>query len=99
MAGRALIPVRDIARAAQRISGSNLSLRIPTRESGDELVYLILTFNCMIDRLELSFQPMNQFSAAVSHALRTPITASRGQPEVALFTAQTTDQYREAMFN
>lgn len=99
MAGRALTPVRDIARAAQRISGSNLSLRIPTRETGDELDYLILTFNRMIERLESSFQQMKQFSADVSHELRTPITAIRGQLEVALFTAQTTDQYREAMFN
>ena len=99
MAGRALTPVMDIARAAQRISGSNLSLRIPTRETGDELDYLILTFNRMIDRLESSFQQMKQFSADVSHELRTPITAIRGQLEVALFTAQTIDQYREAMFN
>ena len=99
MAGRALTPVMDIARAAQRISGSNLSLRIPTRETGDELDYLILTFNRMIERLESSFQQMKQFSADVSHELRTPITAIRGQLEVALFTAQTTDQYREAMFN
>ena len=99
MAGRALTPVRDIARAAQRISGSNLSLRIPTRETGDELDYLILTFNRMIERLESSFQQMKQFSADVSHELRTPITGIRGQLEVALFTAQTTDQYREAMFN
>ena len=99
MAGRALTPVMDIARAAQRISGSNLSLRIPTRETGDELDYLILTFNRMIDRLESSFQQMKQFSADVSHELRTPITAIRGQLEVALFTAQTTEQYREAMFN
>ena len=99
MAGRALTPVMDTARAAQRISGSNLSLRIPTRETGDELDYLILTFNRMIDRLESSFQQMKQFSADVSHELRTPITGIRGQLEVALFTAQTTDQYREAMFN
>jgi heavy metal sensor kinase len=99
MAGRALTPVMDIARAAQRISGSNLSLRIPTRETGDELDYLILTFNRMIERLQSSFQQMKQFSADVSHELRTPITAIRGQLEVALFTAKTTDQYREAMFN
>ncbi|MGA1997266.1 MAG: HAMP domain-containing protein, partial [Bryobacteraceae bacterium] len=45
MAGRALSPVHDVARAAQRISSSNLSLRIPARNSGDELDYLILTFN------------------------------------------------------
>jgi heavy metal sensor kinase len=99
MAGRALTPVLSVAQAAQRISGSNLSMRIPTREAGDELDYLILTFNRMIERLEASFNQMRQFSADVSHELRTPITAIRGQLEVALFTASTTDQYREAMFN
>jgi heavy metal sensor kinase len=99
MAGRALTPVMDVAQAAQRISGSNLSLRIPSRQAGDELDYLILTFNRMIDRLEASFQQMKQFSADVSHEMRTPITAIRGQLEVALFTAKSTDQYREAMFN
>jgi heavy metal sensor kinase len=99
MAGRALTPVLSVAQAAQRISGSNLSLRIPTRQSGDELDYLTLTFNRMIERLESSFRQMKQFSADVSHELRTPITAIRGQLEVALFTAKTTEQYREAMFN
>jgi len=99
LAGRLLTPVKDVAETAQRISGSNLSLRIPTREAGDELDYLILTFNRMIERLESSFKQMKQFSADVSHELRTPITAIRGQLEVALFTAKTTDQYREAMFN
>jgi len=99
MAGRALNPVREVAQAAQRISGSNLSMRIPSRQAGDELDYLILTFTRMIERLEASFRQMRQFSADVSHELRTPITAIRGQLEVALFTAKTTEQYREAIFN
>jgi heavy metal sensor kinase len=99
MAGNALKPVKDVAEAAQRISGSNLSLRLPMRQADDELDYLIVTFNRMIERLETSFQQMKQFSADVSHELRTPITAIRGQLEVALFTAKTTEQYREAMFN
>jgi len=99
VAGRALTPVRDVAQAAQRITGSNLGLRIPSRHAGDELDYLILTFNRMIERLEASFRQMKQFSADVSHELRTPITAIRGQLEVALMTAAGTEQYREAMFN
>jgi len=99
MTGRALKPVLSVAQTAQRISGSNLSLRIPTRHAGDELDYLILTFNRMIEGLETSFQQIKQFSTDVSHELRTPITGIRGQLEVALFTAKTTDQYREAMFN
>src|SRR5207237_3175595 len=51
----------------------------------------------MIERLESSFQQMRQFSTDVSHELRTPITGIRGQLEVALFTAKSTDQYRDAM--
>ena len=99
VAGRALQPVMQIARAAQRISGSNLSLRIPERSAADELEYLIETFNAMIARLERSFNQVRQFSTDVSHELRTPITVIRGQLEVALFTAQTTEHYRDAIVN
>jgi heavy metal sensor kinase len=99
VAGRALTPVTQVALAAQRISGSNLSLRIPERGAGDELDYLIETFNGMIERLESSFNQIRQFSTDVSHELRTPITAIRGQLEVALFTAKDTEQYREAILN
>lgn len=99
LAGRALTPVKEVARAAQRISGSNLSLRLPSRGARDELDYLIETFNRMIDRLETSFQQIRQFSTDVSHELRTPITAIRGQLEVALFTAETAEQYRDAILN
>jgi heavy metal sensor kinase len=88
-----------VAQTAQRISGSNLSLRIPTRGAHDELDYLIETFNRMIERLESSFNQIRQFSTDVSHELRTPITAIRGQLEVALFTANSIEQYREAMLN
>ena len=97
LAGRALEPVLEVARTAQSISGSNLSLRIASRGAGDELDKLIDTFNRMIERLESSFQQSRQFSTDVSHELRTPLTALRGQLEVALFTAQTTEQCREAM--
>ena len=96
-AGRALGPVLQVARSAQRISGSNLSLRIPARGAHDELDYLINTFNQMIGRLENSFTQIRQFSIDVSHELRTPITIIRGQLEVALFTAQTSEQYRDAI--
>ena len=96
-AGRALTPVLAVAQAAHRISGSNLSLRIKTRGAGDELDILIDTFNKMIERLEISFNQVRQFSTDVSHELRTPITVVRGQLEVALFTATTVEEYRDAI--
>jgi heavy metal sensor kinase len=96
-AGKSMAPVLEVAKTAQRISGSNLSLRIRSRGAGDELDYLIDTFNEMIARLENSFGQIRQFSTDVSHELRTPMTILRGQLEVALFTAETKEQYREAI--
>jgi heavy metal sensor kinase len=99
MAGKALSPVNEVARTAQRITGSNLAVQIPLRGAGDELDRLIESFNRMIERLEASFTQMRQFSTDVSHELRTPLTAIRGQLEVALLSAKTPDQYQEAILN
>lgn len=99
LAGRALDPVNSVAETAQRITHSNLDMQIPLRRAGDELDRLIEAFNHMMTRLNLSFEQIRQFSTDVSHELRTPLTVVRGQLEVALFTAQTTEQYREAMVN
>jgi heavy metal sensor kinase len=99
MAGRALRPVTSVAQAAQEISGSNLNIRIPSRRAGDELDHLIATFNGMMDRLGASFEKVRQFSTDVSHELRTPLTVIRGQLEVALLSAKTEEQYREAMMS
>jgi heavy metal sensor kinase len=99
LAGRAIQPVNEVAQAAQKITGSNLSLQIPLRGAGDELDHLIASFNHMTTRLEDSFEQIRRFSTDVSHELRTPLTAIRGQLEVALFTAQTADQYHDAMVN
>jgi heavy metal sensor kinase len=99
VAGRAIQPLNSVAQAAQNITGSNLSLKIPVRGAGDELDHLIDSFNRMTSRLQQSFEQIRRFSTDVSHELRTPLTAIRGQLEVALFTAETPDQYREAMVN
>jgi len=99
LAGRAIQPVNEVAQAAQKITGSNLSLQIPGRGAGDELDHLIESFNRMTSRLHESFEQIRRFSTDVSHELRTPLTAIRGQLEVALFTAQTPEQYRDAMVN
>ena len=99
VAGRALEPLNSVSRTAQLITSSNLGTQIPARGAGDELDHLIETFNGMMERLRLSFEQIRQFSTDVSHELRTPLTVVRGQLEVALFTAKSPGQYREAMEN
>ena len=97
MTRQGLRPLDEVVRAADSITGSKLSLRIPARGAGDELDRLIDTFNRMIERLENSFEQMRQFTTDVSHELRTPITAVRGQLEVALMTARSEQQLRDAI--
>ncbi|HLJ50064.1 MAG TPA: ATP-binding protein [Bryobacteraceae bacterium] len=99
LAGRALRPVNDVASTAQQITHSNLDMQIPLRGAYDELDRMIEAFNSMMRRLNLSFEQIRQFSTDVSHELRTPLTVVRGQLEVALFTSETVEQFREAMVN
>ncbi len=94
---RAMQPLQDVVRTSEAITGANLNLRIPLRGAGDELDRLIDTFNRMIERLENSFQQMRQFTTDVSHELRTPITAVLGQLEVALMTARSAEELRDAI--
>jgi heavy metal sensor kinase len=88
-----------VAQTAEMISGRNLSVRISSRDAGDELDVLIDAFNRMIARLETSFEQIRRFSTDVSHELRTPITVIRGQLEVALMTANTEEELRTAIMN
>lgn len=99
LSARTIQPLNSVAKAAQEITSSNLSLQIPRRGANDELDNLIDSFNRMTARLNQSFEQVRQFSTDVSHELRTPLTAIRGQLEVALFTANTQEQYRDAMVN
>jgi len=96
-AGRALRPLNELVTATQRISGPNLTVRLALTGHGDELDTLISRFNEMLERLERSFVQMRQFTINASHELRTPITAIRGQLEVALFTARSPEEYQEAI--
>jgi heavy metal sensor kinase len=91
--------VGEVAHELAKVSGSNLSLRVPLRGSGDELDLMINSFNSMVSRLETSFQQIRQFSTDVSHELRTPITVVRGQLEVALMTSRSEEDLRAAIEN
>ena len=51
---RALTPVEQITRAAERITQFNLSERLPVSSTGDELERLSVSLNRMITRLDLS---------------------------------------------
>jgi len=94
LAGRALRPVRAITEAAQRITAEDLSQRLTTPTSHDEIGRLAETFNEMIGRLEASFRQVRQFTSDASHELRTPLTVLKGETELALRRPRSTEDYR-----
>ena len=70
MLGRALRPVDEIVKSAERITLRNLSQRLPVPATGDEVERLSLALNRMIQRLDESYQITSRFSADASHELR-----------------------------
>lgn len=79
---RALRPVEEIIRSAERITSLNFGHRLPVPPAGDEFVHLSQALNRMIERLDDAFQHNRRFLADASHELRTPLTILRGELEV-----------------
>ncbi len=97
LATRSLQPLRKITTTAQQISGANLSERIPTRGSGDELDQLATTLNEMFASIEHSIDAIRRFNANAAHELRTPLTAILSQVEVTLEKSRNEAEYREVL--
>jgi len=79
LASSALAPIDRITQTAQSFARSNdLSRRIEKKPSRDEVGRLADTFNEMLGRIENLFRAQQRFVADVSHELRSPLTAIRG---------------------
>lgn len=94
---RALSPVEQLVSSAERISSHNLSERLPTPQTGDELARLSFALNRVIDRLDQSLQQSRRFVADASHELRTPLTVLRGEIESLLEEPVRTDAWKDRL--
>ena len=76
-----LKPIRDMTDKVKNINGTSLN-RLDTDLAKDELKDLALTFNEMLNRLELFMNQQKQFVSDASHELRTPIAIIQGYTEM-----------------
>jgi heavy metal sensor kinase len=97
LAGRTLAPVDRMVETARKIEAEDLSQRIETGESNDELGRLATVINDMLTRLESSFTAVRHFSADAAHELRTPLTILKGEIEVALRAPRSDEEYRRVL--
>jgi heavy metal sensor kinase len=93
---RALRPVEEITRSAERITSRSLSERLPVPPQGDEFQHLSQALNRMIARLDDAFQHNRRFLADASHELRTPLTVLRSELEAIVRGDERAPDLREA---
>ena len=94
-----LKPIDQIAKTADEITAKNLSLRLPTIPTNDEVGHLTRTLNRMIERLEQAFNQVKKFASDASHELRTPLTILQGELEIALHSRRTPEEYEEILIS
>jgi signal transduction histidine kinase len=82
--GRAIEPIIEINKQVSTITVDNLSSRVKTENSKDEIDQLAQNFNQMLDRIEQSFKIQKSFINNASHELRTPLAVINSQLDVAL---------------
>ncbi len=83
VAGKAVQPVRDIARLAREIERTaDFTRRLPEARSAREMQEMSRTFNRMIERVERMVQTQRSFLSDTSHELRRPLTILRTNIDV-----------------
>jgi heavy metal sensor kinase len=97
LAARALAPIDEIARTAQKISTEDLSARLNLHGSDDEIGRLANTFDSMLSRLEEGFNRERQFTADASHELRTPLAAMHAILSLVREGDRPVEEYRQAL--
>jgi len=90
-------PVQRMVATVRSIRADDLSCRVVDVESPDEIGELAATFNAMLGRIERAFDEVRQFSSDAAHELKTPLTALRGEMEVALRKEREPAEYRAVL--
>ena len=76
--------VEVVNKTARAIRGGDLSQRVPTKGSGDELDDLGENLNSMLDQIERLMAGMREVSDNIAHDLRSPLTRIRNRLNDAL---------------
>ncbi|HSZ71271.1 MAG TPA: ATP-binding protein [Cytophagaceae bacterium] len=96
-AGRAIEPIIEINKQVSTITIENLSSRVKTQNSKDEIDQLAQNFNEMLDRIEHSVKIQKSFINNASHELRTPLAVINSQLDVALSQNREVEEYESIL--
>lgn len=94
---QALKPILEVIREVSTISAPNLEQRVNEGNGSDEIAKLAITFNKMLDRIEMAFQIQKSFVSNASHELRTPLASITSQIEVSLMKPRQAPEYEKVL--
>ncbi|NNF38756.1 MAG: HAMP domain-containing protein [Gemmatimonadetes bacterium] len=97
LAGRAVRPVHDVIDQAEEVGAESLDRRIEAWSDTREYHRLVEVLNTMLGRIQQAFDAQTRFTADASHELRSPLTALRGEIEIALRKKRSAEEYREVL--
>ena len=91
--------IEGIAQVARRVSEGQLGARVDAQQLGRdrEIVRLGGDLNQMITRTQALLEAERRFVSNAAHELRSPLSALRGELELALRHPRTIDAYRSAI--
>jgi len=99
LAGRALAPIKRVARAADEMRADRFTVRIEVPKGKDEVANMIARLNLMFDRLSNSFLSQERFIADAAHELKTPLAVLLGQAQLLLKQDRTSEEYDRFVTN
>ncbi len=92
----AMSGVVAVTDAALDVTGGALNRRVAVAARGSEIERLADTFNTMLERIDTLISGMREMTDNVAHDLRSPLARIRANAEMALASAETVDEYRDA---
>ncbi len=96
LGNRFLRRIDTIGRTSRLIMAGDLSARIPSLGTNDEIDQLVAGLNAMLDRIQQLLEGVRQVSSDIAHDLRTPLGRLRQRLEDAREHATTTGEYAAA---
>lgn len=97
LAGSAVRPIHEVIDQAEEIGARSLDRRIQAYADTVEYRRLVEVLNTMLSRLQGAFESQRRFTADASHELRSPLTAIRGEIEVALRRSRKPEEYVDVL--
>lgn len=97
IANVSLRPLVTFSSTIETITHKNLTDRIDTESTVQELTRVASSFNSMLDRLHTVFESQKRLIADASHELKTPVSIIRTQCDVVLQRTRTAEEYVDAL--